>query len=744
MKDMICISKTDVFRQLGCTEQSSVYETFEEEYEEIKEMIMRLCRPLILMQQGLLPGQGVPVLYVLSTIGKEPEAIASEFFSQGDCVKGMLADAAADSALFSLEAEITRRIRGYCREHSLGVEKRLEASQDIPMEIQKTVYDAVKAGDHGIGITQGCMFDPIKTTAAVFVLTEDTTQMNVCHDCASCTKTDCIHRCVRSVKVKISDANGREIARQQGKPGMKLLEILQKNKTALAAPCAGRGICGKCRVRVMKGKAQVSKADQRVFGEEQLRDGWRLACSLSVEMNLEIQIPQSEEKFAVQNVTDYGRKESLKKQGDAGKTEGRYKDGQAWGIAVDIGTTTIAMQRVSLATGEVYDTWNGVNHQRIYGADVISRMNAAVNGDAKRLQEIVRKDLANGINALLERSGELSQMSAVAIAGNTVMLHLLLGYDCSGMTGVPFTPYSLHQEVLRLDQILGECFLSVPVYLFPGSAAFIGGDITAGLYACGFHEDDRIRMLIDLGTNGELAIGGRKKILTAATAAGPAFEGGKITRGMGSLPGAIQGVSITDGRISCRTIADAPPLGICGTGLTEMCASLYALSYMDETGCLADDYFDCGYPLAVDPQGETIYVTQQDIREIQLAKAAIRAGIETLLHRFGVKAEEVEEVCLAGGFGFALDCRKAIEIGLFPEEFEGRIKAVGNSSLAGCVRFLREYAGTDAFHTTAQEDKKGIFQSSPQKIAGQMKECELSSDTVFRHYYIEGMMFGRE
>lgn len=750
MKDSVCISKDDVFRQLGCTTQSSAYEMFEEEYEEISETVMRLCRPLILMQRGLLPEKGVPVLYVFSTIGKGPEQFVTESFAQGDCVKGMLADAAADSALFSLEEEISRRVREYCKENSVGIEKRLEAPTDVPMEIQKTVYDAVGAGAYGVGITQGYMFDPVKSSAQVFLLTADTEQMHERHDCAACPKTDCGRRSVQTVRVSVHDAKGRKITELTGKTGVTLLELLQKGDISLAAPCGGRGACGKCQVQVIKGVVPVSKADRRVFGEEQLKNGWRLACCLPVEMNLEILLPRTEENFVVQN-TAAEQKNGNTELPETGKSDKKCtiekqigeKKGQeeAWGIAIDIGTTTIAMQRVSLATGEIYDTWNGVNHQRIYGTDVITRMDAAVSGKAEELQKMIRRDLADGINALLERSGDVSRMKAAAIAGNTVMIHLLFGYDCSGMTRVPFTPYSLHQEVIRLDKLLGCPFPSVPAYVFPASSSFVGGDITAGLYACGFHEDDRVRMLIDLGTNGEMAIGSRKKLLTASTAAGPAFEGGKITWGMGSLPGAIQGVSIVDGTLRCRTIADAPAQGICGTGVIEACASLYELSCMDETGRLADEFFDKGYPLAVDPQGQTIYVTQQDIREIQLAKAAIRAGIETLLHRFGARAEDIEEICLAGGFGFALDCQRAIEIGLFPEKFAGRIMAAGNSSLAGCVRFLKEYAGTDAFCRASGEGERTLLTNVPQQLTEKMQECELSSDAVFQHYYMEGMMF---
>lgn len=215
--------------------------------------------------------------------------------------------------------------------------------------------------------------------------------------------------------------------------------------------------------------------------------------------------------------------------------------------------------------------------------------------------------------------------------------------------------------------------------------------------------------------------------MATSTAAGPAFEGGNITWGVGSIEGAIAGVTIENGAAVVCTIGDKNPTGICGTGVVESVAELIKAELVDETGCLDDDYFDDGYPLAVMEDGTKIVLTQQDIREIQLAKAAVRAGVETLFLRYGISKEAVDHVYLAGGFGFKLDCQKAIEIGMIPEEFSGKIEAIGNSSLGGTVKCL------------LQED--GWERASA--IGSRSEEINLSADKDFNQFYMDCMFFER-
>ena len=239
--------------------------------------------------------------------------------------------------------------------------------------------------------------------------------------------------------------------------------------------------------------------------------------------------------------------------------------------------------------------------------------------------------------------------------------------------------------------------------------------------------DKEYSLLIDFGTNGEMALGSKERLLATSTAAGPAFEGGNIRYGVGSVKGAIVGVTIgaygTEAEVN--TIANKAPIGICGTGVVEAVAELLRLGLVDETGCLDDLYFEDGYPLAEAVDGSVIYLTQRDIREIQLAKAAVRAGLETLFLRYGITKGEVSRVYLSGGFGFHLNCHKAVEIGLLPEELENKVEIVGNSSLSGAVKCLTEQEGW----------------ARAAKIAEGTQEITLSADQDFNRLYIEYMGF---
>jgi uncharacterized 2Fe-2S/4Fe-4S cluster protein (DUF4445 family) len=231
--------------------------------------------------------------------------------------------------------------------------------------------------------------------------------------------------------------------------------------------------------------------------------------------------------------------------------------------------------------------------------------------------------------------------------------------------------------------------------------------------------------LIDLGTNGEMAIGNRDRILVTSTAAGPAFEGGNISCGMGSVKGAICSVNIADGNVSCGTIGDKAPIGLCGTGVIETVYELMKNELIDETGMLDEDYFDDGFVLAKTPEGEDISFTQKDVREIQLAKSAVRAGMETLILRFGVGYEDIDRVFLAGGFGYKMNLEKAIGIGLLPEELRDKISAVGNSSLGGAVVYLTE-------------------EDAPQRIEHIVElseEISLATDKDFNQFYTDYMFF---
>lgn len=491
-----------------------------------------------------------------------------------------------------------------------------------------------------------------------------------------------------------------------------ILEALIANDQYFSAFCGGAGVCGKCRVRVIAGELPATSYDEKIFTEEEVLSGWRLSCKAVPKGDCEIELKLNDE-----NTFEVAAE-------DVGKVSGDSSDAK-FGIACDIGTTTIAMSLVNLVDKEVYAVYTSVNHQRMYGADVISRIQASNEGKGLELQKSIRKDLLSGIRDIIDKSGiDRAQIQKVIVAGNTTMGHLLMGYSCETLGVSPFTPVNIGIITDSCEKILGEAVLSCPVTLIPGISAFVGADITAGILAYKISEREEISLLIDLGTNGEMAIGNKDRIMVTSTAAGPAFEGGNIGCGMGSVQGAISGVRIEGGEAAVTTIGDKPPVGICGTGVIETVAELVRTGLVDETGLL-DESLEEGFLLGYTPEGEKILFTGKDVREVQLAKAAVRAGAETLMLRFGVTAGQIDKVYLAGGFGLKIDQNKAIEIGLLPEKFRGKIEAVGNSSLKGAVNYLLE--------EEARIQTEEIIRIS--------EEVNLSGDKDFNELYMEYMFF---
>ena len=509
----------------------------------------------------------------------------------------------------------------------------------------------------------------------------------------------------------------------QGNEKEDLLTQLRAQGVYISAACGGKGRCGKCRVQVIEGAGEPTEADRQCLDPEELVAGWRLSCTMYPRKDCQVRIASADEsEFAV--VASH--------QEDA---PGSVQEEESYDIAIDIGTTTIAIELVGRKSGRALHTVTAINHQRAYGADVISRIQASNDGELEALKESIRRDLYDGICRLMEESKAApEQVGQVAIAGNTTMEHLFMGYSCETLGVYPFTPVNIGTITERFEEVFAKQMkergkdalcLSVEVALLPGISTYVGADISAGMLSCNFDKLEKPCLLIDLGTNGEMAIGCKDRILVTSTAAGPAFEGGNISCGMGSVPGAICNVSIQEEAVQVETIGGKPPVGLCGTGVIETVYELVKEELVDETGMLEEDYFDDGFPLAQTVGGDQIVFTQKDVREIQLAKSAVRAGLETLLKRYGIGYDEVDRVFLAGGFGYRVDLKKAVGIGMLPEELEERTVAVGNSSLAGAGDYLTQ--------ENASERLDRIIASSC--------EVELSSDKDFNAFYTEYMFF---
>lgn len=500
---------------------------------------------------------------------------------------------------------------------------------------------------------------------------------------------------------------------EQDNSGQKsLLNLLRQEEHYIPAYCGGKGICGKCKVRFLKNAPQPTENENKFFAEKELEHGWRLACETKVTGETELELPLfSEDNIEVETGFKLDIQESRNSNDSNGKKTNteildieQNIDNSEYIVAVDIGTTTIAASKIDKKTGKVIQTETGVNHQRMFGADVISRIEASNRGDGAQLQKLIMDDL----DTLLMKLHVPKNNSKVIISGNTTMEHLLQGYSCETLGIAPYTPVDISLHDYKNMTIL------------PGISTYVGADIVSGIIATGMNRSEKVSILVDVGTNGEMAIGNKDKILVASTAAGPAFEGGNITHGMAGVPGAISAVTLHNNRAIINTIGAKEPIGICGSGVIEIIYELLKNQLIDETGLLNEDYFDEGYPL-----GNEIVFTIKDIREVQMAKSAIRTGIEILIKEYGVTYDDIDKLYLAGGFGQHMNIKKAVGIGLLPEELEDKIVAVGNTSLAGAVMFATE------------ESCQGQFV----EVADSATEVSLASNRLFQDLYMGYMFF---
>lgn len=423
-------------------------------------------------------------------------------------------------------------------------------------------------------------------------------------------------------------------------------------------PCGGAGTCGACRVRVIEGHAEATPSDREVLSPEQVGTGWRLACCMRATTHMAIEVAQwtmpilSDELPAAQTASD------------------------GIGIAIDLGTTTIVAQAVDLRTGNILSMSSLLNPQAAYGADVMSRVQLARHDDI--LTGLIRGTLGQVIEELAR--GRESELREVVIAGNTVMHHLFSGLDVEPLSHVPFESPRRDEQRFTPRMLQWSLPATCTVRFLPCIGGFVGSDILAGIVAVGLHQDPGLRAFIDLGTNGEIALGNETGILCASTAAGTAFEAGTIKMGMRAATGAISHAAIHDGRLVCSVIGGREARGICGSGLVDAAACFLDLGEILPSGRLANR------GAALHLSGE-VRLTQADIRELQLAKGAIAAGLRILLDRWGARPEDLEAVYLAGAFGNYVRVESAIRIGLFPVPLAS-VRPAGNTALRGAKMFL--------------------------------------------------------
>jgi len=548
----------------------------------------------------------------------------------------------------------------------------------------------------------------------------------------------------------------------------------------IESTCGGRGTCGKCRVQVTSGATPITPADLQHLSAEDLAVGWRLSCQTEVREEMVVHVPRLlatpktamfgvgrqvlldpnvhkvhlklEEPSLHDQRSDFRRlKDALRDEGFAMTAslpvlrtlpralrdaefdvtvvlcgdallavEPGDTVGECYGVAFDLGTTTIVGTLLDLVSGEAKGVASTLNAQAIHGGDVLSRISYTM-GKKEGLVDLQHL-AAFTINGLLERLAAESGVPAariyeVTIAGNLTMMHLLLEADPEPISVTPFAPAASHGIDARAADLGLAIHTEGRAYLFPAIGSYVGGDIVAGLLATAVPRGNRLRLFVDVGTNGEIALGSEQRSVATAAPAGPAFEGAEISCGMRATTGAIEGVQITEDGVVLQTIDDAPPVGLCGSGLVDVVAQLYKRGLIDATGRMRSaDELPPSVPaslrsrlVSVDgvrafvlaterdaADGRRVLFSQKDVRQLQFAKGSIASGIKVLMKVLGVGPDDLHEVLLAGAFGSYIHPDAARIIGLVPAVPLDRIRAVGNAAGEGAKIALLSYREREA------------------------------------------------
>jgi uncharacterized 2Fe-2S/4Fe-4S cluster protein (DUF4445 family) len=547
-------------------------------------------------------------------------------------------------------------------------------------------------------------------------------------------------------------------------PGTTLFSAAHWIGLPIDSTCGGRGTCGKCKVQVLQGGAEITIADRKQLRPSELEAGWRLSCQAKVYEDTTVTVPEllrvpkaatmgvnrlvlldpnvrkvyveltepdlEDQRSDVERLRDALTAEGFDMKSDlrvlrtlpailrasefkvtpvlGGDQLIAVEPGdtreESYGVAFDLGTTTVVGTLMNLRTGMAEAVRSTLNGQAPFGADVISRISHGMQGDEAKaeLREAIQRTM-NGILAeLYESAGvDRNRVYEMVIVGNATMLHLLLGIDATPISMMPFTPAFREPLYLPAREVGLDIHRDGYVQTLPVIGAYVGADIVAGVIATGLAREDKLRVFVDVGTNGEIVLGSVKRVLCTAAPAGPAFEGSQIRCGMRATDGAIEGVTLTD-RVELQVIGgDIPPKGICGSGLVDTVAQLRLVGLLDAGGKMRSREEVPEHPLSdrlISVDGvrafllaENVYLSQRDVRELQFGKGSIATGIKVLMDVMGVTAADLDEVLLGGSFGSYLNPESAKIIGLVPPVDVDRILSVGNTAGEGAKMSLLSF-----------------------------------------------------
>lgn len=472
-----------------------------------------------------------------------------------------------------------------------------------------------------------------------------------------------------------------------------LIDVL--HEFGVEFPCGGKGTCGKCKVRLLEGEIATTENHRQKLKQLNLPNDWRLACYSECTDDITLEIDQFNHLIL------------------ADESEFEFTPRQGFGIAIDLGTTTVVVQLIDLQTAQVIAVETFLNPQVKFGADLISRIQACLDGNSSEMTNVIRNSIGYTIESMQKKHPV--KLQQVALVGNTAMQLIFAGQDVSPLSNYPFHVNDLGMKSFTPEELGWKFGVEEPIRFYPSIGSFVGSDILAGIAATKLHLKDNFTALIDLGTNGEIVVGNRERMVCASTAAGPAFEGANISMGMRAVTGAISSLHLKNGKIEATVIGNASAKGICGSALIDAVAIFRKLDLIGMFGEINSG------EMQMKIAGKVV-LTQKDINEFQLAKAALAAGLTILCRQLSIEVSDIAELYIAGGFGNYINLEHVTATGMI-ELPEDKIHKMGNTALIGAKIFLFS--------------DEVLVAEILQKIT----HINLEGDPNFQDIYVDKMMF---
>jgi uncharacterized 2Fe-2S/4Fe-4S cluster protein (DUF4445 family) len=737
------------------------------------------------------------IILAIITLGDRIDKRVNDYFSESNYTKGMILDVIAGVFLEILTNNFWEEVRENAQKYGKEVTDIFYPGNKWDIKNQAVICKLVDSSKIGVNINHSFIITPQKTVSFVCGVGENVkrpVKESVCDDCEA---KDCIYRNVpgeSKYKVTVRFSSNTKVI--EASEGENLFHILVRNGIRLNNFCGGSRICGQCKV-ILNEELDISDDEKYFLTDKEIKNNVRLACFVEIDRDLEVKVLSEEQKAKIltkennllsieshpriKTSTVDIRRPTLNDQRDYVKRikeavggeieiplellsnlpevleENDYKVNITirkneiisikkaaskqynYGIALDIGTTTIAAYLYDLDEGKEVDVYSCLNPQRTFGADVITRITYSISNSQGLYQ--LHSALINKINEIVEEfcvknSIDKSDIHEIVAVGNPTMIHFLLNVSSKNIAISPYVPTFTSKIEVKAKEIGININKEGYVITLPLISSYVGADTVAAVLANKIDQSDELCLLVDIGTNGEMVLGNKDNLIASSVAAGPAFEGAGITFGLNGVEGAIDHVDFSK-RPFYTTIGNKKAKGICGSGIVDIISELLKYGIVDITGRFLSKEEVKNVPVDIAERitlykdepafliENGIYVTQKDIRQIQLAKSAILAGINIMIKEMGIDVNEIKKVFLAGGFGNYILPASAITIGLLPKELQGKILQVGNSAGVGAIMAL----------LSDKELERSIH------LQSKISYIELSTHEDFQNEFVKGMYF---